>query len=120
VADAAFGCAAILFVVVVAAGALGGVPIAKAVWQDRQERHHAFSEARAQCAGRFDPEESGSPEQQYDSCVYDATDTYIGVPLVHPALMILGGLYGLCLLVSGVAFLSPRGHLRQRVLLRRA
>ena len=58
-------------------------------------------EARVQCPASFDPDEWGTRDQQVDACMAERMEGYLEIRHASPALIILGGLAGLYLIVTG-------------------
>ena len=70
-------CSSFLFAIGLCVAGWGGGNLAWDVWQERREEQAALSEARASCAGSpYDPTASGTPAEQIEGCVGDATDGY--------------------------------------------
>ena len=87
-ATAIVWCAAVLFAGGVAVGLRFGGGAAYWLWQDHQQKQAALREAHRDCPGRFDPQEWGTPRQQFDSCVSDRMEPWTLGKEVHPLILV--------------------------------
>lgn len=83
-ASGVFWCAAVLFAGGVAVALIVGGRFGYELWEDRREEQADLAEARRDCAGRFDPEEWGTPQQQFDGCVSERMERWTWRTEVHP------------------------------------
>ena len=83
-----FVCSAVLFAGGIAVGLIVAGRVGYELWQDHREERADLTEARRHCAGRFDPEEWGTPQQQYDACVSERMEGWVWRGEVHPVLFV--------------------------------
>jgi hypothetical protein len=109
------GCSAVLFVIG-AAVALGfGGRIAWELRRDHRDDQAALGQARADCAGRYDPEEWRSPQQQFDGCVADRMEPWTWRGEVHPLVFLLvAGPYLLYMGITGLTGFLAWDYRRDR------
>jgi hypothetical protein len=92
-----FGCSAVLFAAGLAVAVWAVATTGSALWRQHQQQRAAHRQAEAACAGRHRADQSGTPAEQYESCVADHPYTdmrnvapAVGVFLAGPALLYLG------------------------------
>ena len=75
-----------------AGGAAVGLTVAGhvgyALWEARQEEQADRTKARRDCVGRFDPEEWGTPRQQFDGCVSERMEGWVWQGPAYPILFV--------------------------------
>ena len=109
VAAGVFVCSAVLFAAGVAAGLIVAGRVGYGLWQDRREEQADLSDARRECAGGFDPQEWGTPEQPYDGCVSERMDGWVGRGQLHPVLFVfIASAWILYLGITGLIALLAR------------
>jgi hypothetical protein len=111
-----FWCSAVLFAGGVAAGLLFGGRIGYGLWQDRQEKQATLEQARRDCAGRYDPEEWGTAQQQFDGCVSDRMEPWTWRTEVHPLIYVfIAAPYALYMGVTGLTAWLAWDYRRDRL-----
>ena len=102
-------CSSVLFTIGLLVAGWGVGSIAWDVWQNRREEQAATNRARAPCAASpHDPTVPGTPAQQIESCIRDATDGY--GQGIHPALAILGSVAAFYLVMTGSIAWAAGGY----------